>query len=57
MNLIFHLNFKAKKMDFTISTSITTPHLLADQCAKGTPYMIKIAKYHAEQEGMNFSVD
>lgn len=44
-------------MDFKINASFTTPHLLADQCAKGTPHMIKIAKSHAEQEGTNFSVD
>lgn len=52
-----HLYFKPKKMDFKINTSFTTPHLLADQCAKGTPHMIKIAIYHAEQEGINFSMD
>ena len=44
-------------MDFKINASFTTPHLLADQCAKDTPHMIKIAKSHAEQEGTNFSVD
>ena len=44
-------------LDSREGTRASRPHLLADQCAKGTPYMIKIAKYHAEQEGMNFSVD
>ena len=49
--------FKAKKMDFTINASLTTPHLSADQYTKGTPHMIKIAKCHKKQEGICFSVD
>lgn len=44
-------------MDFKINASFTTPHLSADQCAKGTPHVTKIAKCHSEQEGMYFSVD